>query len=128
MSRPTPKTPRASEQMKAWSSALAAELCDWPEVNTKSFFGFTALYRRRQIFAVLPRTHAWANGNSLAFKIENPSAKTRGQLARDARIGSMDISQSRWFTLDLSSDNDLHDAISWLSQAYDRAEKSTKSK
>ncbi len=64
-----PKLPKASEQMKAWSSALEAEVADWPHVSTRSFFGFTAVYRKDKIFAALPRTRAWGTANSFAFKL-----------------------------------------------------------
>jgi hypothetical protein len=123
-----PKLPPVSDQMRAWSSALAAEFAGWPQVTAKSFFGFTALYRGKHIFAVLPRTRAWGNGNTLAFKIDHPPAGFRSQLDRDPRIGSMDMQKSRWFTLELSCDNDLHDAIDWLGHAYDRAGKAKKAK
>jgi hypothetical protein len=65
-----PKLPKASEEMKAWSGALAAEVAGWPQVTTRAFFGFTALYRRDRIFALLPRTRAMATPNSLAFKLD----------------------------------------------------------
>src|SRR5437868_8945399 len=59
-----------SEEMKAWSAALAAEVGDWPEVSVRSFFGFTALYLGDRIFAALPRTRGIESANSLAFKLE----------------------------------------------------------
>src|SRR5260221_6647070 len=49
----TPQLPKVSEQMKAWSSALEAEVADWPHASTRSFFGFTAVYRKDKIFAAL---------------------------------------------------------------------------
>ncbi|MGA8618598.1 MAG: hypothetical protein WB660_08800 [Candidatus Sulfotelmatobacter sp.] len=67
-----PTLPEASEEMKAWSASLATEAAGWPQVTTRAFFGFTALYRRERIFALLPRTRALATSNSLAFKLESP--------------------------------------------------------
>jgi hypothetical protein len=46
----------ASDQMKAWSVALVSELRDWPKITQKPFFGFTALYRGKVMFGLLPRT------------------------------------------------------------------------
>ncbi len=114
--------------MRAWSTALAAELADWPGVTTKSFFGFTALYRGKRIFALLPRTRAWGNANTLAFKLENPTPKVRTLLGNDRRVGSMDMAKFRWFTLDLSCDGDLHDAVEWLARAYEQADKPARKK
>ena len=32
-----PKLPRTSEEMKAWSAALATEAENWPQVTTRAF-------------------------------------------------------------------------------------------
>jgi predicted DNA-binding protein (MmcQ/YjbR family) len=121
--KPRPELPAVSEQMKAWSAALAEELSDWPQVKTKSFFGFTALHRNKFMFAALPRTRAMGTANSLVFKVENPSERLRSKLESDRRIGSMDMQKARWFTFELSSDADLHDAMDWLGHAYDAVAK-----
>src|SRR5205807_208533 len=121
MDRKRPKLPRISEEMKAWSAALGAEVTEWPQVCTRIFFGFTALYRRDKIFAVLPRTRAMETPNSLAFKFESPTAQLRARLQRDARIGTTTMQKACWFTLELSSDADLHHALDWLGRAYEAA-------
>lgn len=74
--------------MKAWSAALAVELRNWPQVTQKSFFGFTALYRGRTMFALLPRTRSIFKGIAVAFRLDR--AKGLAQtllLTKDARIG-----------------------------------------
>jgi hypothetical protein len=103
--------------MKAWSAALADEVSGWPQVEARPFFGFTALYRKDLMFAALPRTRTMETANTLAFKIENPSARLKSRLKGDSRIGSIDVRNARWFTLELSSDADLHDALDWLGHA-----------
>lgn len=112
------KLPPVSEQMKAWSAALAGEVTDWPKVTGRSFFGFTALYRGDRIFGVLPRTRGWGTGNCLAFKIENPTSVLRARLEKDPRIGSMEMQKARWFTFEIAFDADLHEAMDWLAHAY----------
>lgn len=126
-SRNRPTTSPVSEQMRAWSSALAAEIADWPGVDARSFFGFTALYRGTYMFGALPRTRSWGRGNGLAFKIENLSSALRARLEKDGRIRSMQVKNVRWFSLEMSSDTDLHDALEWLGRAYDAAGKLRKS-
>jgi len=118
-----PKLPAVSEQMKAWSAALAAETADWPQVRARSFFGFTALYRKDTMFAVLPRTRGMETANSLAFRIDTPTATVRVRLGKDPRIGAAEIKKARWFTFELSSDADLLDALDWLGRAYEAADK-----
>jgi hypothetical protein len=118
-----PQLPAASEEMKAWSAALAVEAGSWPQVATRSFFGFTAFYRKDKIFALVPRTRGMETANSLAFKLEAPSAAVRARLETDPRIGSMQMQKARWFTFELSSDSDLHDALDWLGRAYEAAGK-----
>src|ERR1700752_1901689 len=117
--KPTrPKLAKVSEQMKAWSAALAMETAGWPQVTTRTFFGFTALYRKDKIFAILPRTRAMGTPNSLAFKFESRSPQLRSRLEQDTRVGTTKMRAARWSTFELSTDADLRDALGWLEQAY----------
>jgi hypothetical protein len=120
--RPTrrPNLPKVSEEMKAWSAALATEVADWPQITTRVFFGFTAFYRRKKIFAALPRTRAMETPNSLAFKWESPTPRIRTRMAADPRIGSTQMQKARWFTFELHADADLRDALDWLGQRTKR--------
>jgi hypothetical protein len=119
--KPRPKLPAVSEQMKAWSAALAAEVESWPMVTTRPMFGFTALYRGKRIFAVLPRTRGMGSPDSLAFKLASPSPRTLTRLQNETRVRSTVMHKSRWFTFELSSDRDLRDALDWLGRAYETA-------
>jgi hypothetical protein len=123
-----PNLPSISEEMKAWSAALEDEVGGSPQVSTRAFFGFTALYRKGKIFALLPRTRGMGTANSLAFKLEAPIPAVRTRLDKDSRIGSTQMQKARWFTFELSSDADLHDALDWLGRAYEAAGKSKKSR
>ncbi len=114
--------------MKIWSAALADEVASWPQIATRSFFGFTALYRKDKIFAVLPRTRGMQTANSLAFKLEAVSRSVRARLENDSRAGSTQMQKVRWFTFELSSDSDLHDALDWLGRSYEAAGKAKKSR
>jgi hypothetical protein len=116
-----PKLPKISEEMKAWSAALGAEVMEWPRVTARILFGFTALYRRDKIFAVLPRTRAMETPNSMAFKFDPLTAQLRARLERDARFGTTTMQAARWFTFELSTDGDLHDALDWLGRSYEAA-------
>ena len=116
-----PMLPRVSEEMKAWSAVLAAESESWPLVTTRAFFGFTALYRRNKIFALLPRTRAMQTPNALAFKLESPSVRIRALLRHDPRIGSTQMQKACWFTFEMSCDTDLRAALEWLDRAYEAA-------
>jgi hypothetical protein len=118
-----PKLTAISEEMRAWSAALEAEIGDWPQVTPRSSFGFTALYRRDIFFAALPRTRAMGTANSLMFKLVDASAALRARIEMDPRIGAMQMQKARWFTFEISSNSDLHDAIDWLGRAYDAAGK-----
>jgi len=130
MKRPTssPPLPKASEQMKAWSSALEAEVADWPSSSTRSFFGFTAVYRKDKIFAALPRTRAWGTANSLAFKLPTANTAVQSRLEKDPRVGYTLMGKTRWFTFELSSDADLHAALDWIGEAYTAAGKKAEKK
>ena len=121
MKRERPKLPKVSEQTKAWSAALSAEVTGWPEVRTRAFFGFNALYRGERIFALLPRTRAMGTPDSIALKFESPTARVRKLLEADPRIGSTDMQATRWYTFELSEDAHLRDALDWLGRAYEAA-------
>lgn len=118
--------PPVSEQMKAWSAALVAELRDWPQVTQKSFFGFTALYRGKTMFGLLPRTKSIFKANAVVFRIESPNRATQALLSNDSRIAAFDKDKSRWFTFELSTDCDLHEALDFLGRAFEAAGKRQK--
>lgn len=122
------KSPPVSEQMKAWSAALAAELRDWPQVSKEGFFGFTALYRGKVMFGLLPRTKSVFRGNAVAFRFDAANRATQSLLKNDPRIAAFDKDTTRWFTFELTSDADLHDALDFLGRAFDAAGRRQKSK
>jgi hypothetical protein len=125
-----PKLPKVSEEMKAWSAALADEAASWPHVSARPFFGFTALYRGDKMFAALPRTRGWESAKSLAFKLEAPAMAVSARLKEDSRmrIWSSPLREARWFSFELYSAADIHDALDWLGRAYEAAAKSKKSR
>jgi len=104
--------------MKAWSAALTSEVTTWPNVSTRPMFGFTALYRKAKIFAVLPCTRGMESPNALAVKILPAGPRALARARRDPRIGFTDALKARWLTFEMSSDSDLRDALEWLSRAY----------
>lgn len=110
-----------SNQMKAWSAALSAELHDWPQIAQKSFFGFTALYRGKTMFGLLPRTRSIFTENAVAFRIKGANHSTQALLEKDSRMGAFDKGKTRWFAFEISSDADLHDALDYLSRAFEAA-------
>ena len=120
--RTRPKLVVVSEEMKAWAAALGAEVSGWPRVTTRPMFGFTAMYRGKKIFAILPRTRGMGSLNSLAFKLENGSPQMLAKLRAEARISTTIMQASRWFVLQLSSDADLTEALRWLNRAYEAAD------
>jgi hypothetical protein len=122
------KLARVSDQMKAWSTALAAEVAEWPRATARSFFGFSALYRGDNIFGLLPRTRSFGNGNLVAFRIDDAADRITARLQKDPHIGSIDQNNTRWFTFELACDADLHLALDWLGTAYEAASKRRKSK
>jgi hypothetical protein len=123
-----PKLPPISEEMKAWSAALEGEVGTWPQVMLKSFFGFTALYRKDFMFAVLPRTRSLETASAIAVRMETRSASIRSRLEKDSRVTSAPMESARWFAFHLASYRDLHDALDWIGLAYDVAGKKKKSR
>jgi hypothetical protein len=125
--RKGPSLPPISEEMKAWSAALTDEVSDWPHVSARSFFGFTALFRKDKMFAALPRTRSKGTPNSLVFKLDSQPSAVAARLKKDPRIGSMQMQKARWFTFEIASDADLYDTLDWLGTAYQAAGRKRKS-
>ena len=113
--------PAISEEMKAWATALASETAEWPQTTQRSFFGFTALYRGKKMYAALPRSRNLESANTIAFKIEVSSSAIRRRLESDPRVAAMHEGNARWYNFLLSSNADLHDALDWLGHAYTAA-------
>ena len=121
-----PSLPAVSEEMKVWSAALVAEIIGWPHVSTRSFFGFTALYRKDKMFAALPRTRALETANSLIFRLESPTPEVKARLEKIAHPWSTKKDKARWFAFEFRSDADMHDALEWLWTAYESVGKKKK--
>lgn len=119
--RERPPLVKASEQMKAWAAALAAEMEAWPHVTTKAMFGMTGIYRKNKIFAALPRTRAFGSTTSVAFKVEGSGEKLLTKLKKDPHVTDTIMRTTRWLTYELESDEDLRSALNWLNKAYELA-------
>jgi len=114
-----PRAEKVSEEMKAWAAALSSELATWPQVAPRVFFGFTALYRKDNIFALLPRTRVLDPPNAVAFKLRSAGPRVLAQARRDSRIGFTEMQKTCWFTFALTAQADLRDVLDWLQRAYE---------
>ena len=115
-----PRLPKANIAMQRWSAALGDEISTWPNVSSRPMFGMLAFYRGKNIFAALPRTRAVETPYSLMVKL--PSAKP-GQPKKRQGPGA------GWMTFEMTSDEDLGDALRLLERAYAKAgKKSTTSR
>jgi hypothetical protein len=64
--------------------------------------------------------------NSLAFKFDAPAQRVRRLFDQNSRVGSTPMQNARWFSFELFSGTDLHDALNWLGLAYAAAGKRKK--
>src|SRR5882757_7838738 len=113
-----PKFTKISEEMQQWSALLAGEVAQWPKVAVKSMFGMTTFYRGSIIFGAVPATRALTSPNSVMFKLMKPSPDLLQRAELDGRVGASFGVKQKWNTFELSSPQDLRDAISWFSEAY----------
>src|SRR5918995_1096219 len=107
-----PSLPKAGVEMQRWSAALGDEISSWPHVSSRPMFGLLAFYRRKQIFAALPRTRAVETPYSLMVKL--PSTK-------EQRLKTGKGPGAGWMTFEMTSEADFADALRWLERAYDKA-------
>ena len=113
-----PRFAPISEEMKHWSVLLEAEISTWAGVTTRRMFGMLALYRKGKIFAALPRTRCFETPRSIAFKLDPKTPRTVKLLQADARIPSARREEGRWISFEVSSTDDLKDALKWFDLAY----------
>ena len=117
-----PKFFLVDEEMKHRASLLEGEVAKWPDVNTKPMFGMISFFRKGSIFAAVPRTRTLRSPQSFILKfdpmpialVEKMSAEPR--LTRDAPGPG-----AGWHAFELSTHEDIRDALWWLSKAYDLA-------
>jgi hypothetical protein len=117
----SPTFSKISEEMRQWSALLTGEVAQWPKVSVKSMFGMTTFYRGSIIFGAVPATRALTSPNSVMLKFVRPSPDLQRRIERDGRIGATIGVRQKWHTFELSSPQDLRDAIGWFSEAFERA-------
>ena len=117
-----PKLPRITNETKQWSAMLGTELRGWPNVTTRPMFGLLSFYRKKTIFAALPVTRAMGTANSIIFKIKSTAPDLLRRVNQDKRASIGTRMRARgWISFEMNSPEDLRDALSWLSEAYERA-------
>ena len=104
--------------MKEWSGLLEAEVASWPGTTSRAMFGMTVFYRKKMVFAALPRTRAFNTAHSVAFKLYKRSAQVKKLLEADERIARAFREDGKWISLDLRDERDLTHALKWLDRAY----------
>ena len=110
--------------MREWSVMLEHEVLTWPRVSVKRMFGMKSLYRDAMIFAALPSTRTLISEDCVIFKLDSPSSSVMPKLQADARVIAEFGVNTRWYGYRITSHEDLHGAIEWLSYAYEAATKS----
>ena len=119
---PPPKMHRIGEDMKQWSAMLVTEVQGWPGVKSKAMFGLRGCYRKGKIFCGLPVTRAIGTSSSIMFKIDPMPETLVKRASGDARVHlRKERGSPKWTIFELGSEEDLRDAIWWLSQAYELA-------
>ena len=116
-SRPRPKMVKASDETRHLSTLLLEEVKTWPEVTTRPMFGLISAFRRRKIFAALPRTRAMDAANSFIFKLHSPSASMVQRARKDERVRLGEGKQG-WNWYYLNSEQDIRGALDWLDRAW----------
>ena len=123
--KPKPKRRKmahASEEMKEWSALLKQELEKLPKVTAKPMFGMLCYYRGTKVFGALPVTRSIGSANSFMFKIKPMPPNLLDRAEKDSRISANENLKARkWYIFELNSENDLHDALWWLQEAYEKA-------
>ena len=109
--------------MQRLAALLEVELLRWKHVTSRRMFGMVAVYRKSNIFALLPGNRALDEPNSIGFSLLNPSQRILNRMYKDERIISH-TAGSKWVSFALHSEADIPDALEWFALAYRQAGKS----
>jgi hypothetical protein len=83
-------------------------------------FGFRSFYRGGKIFAAIPRTRAFDTPSSFMLKFDPMPASLFLQAQKEPGLNlSTRVTRKGWFGFELSSGDDIQDALWWLTQAFD---------
>src|SRR6202007_2453394 len=101
--------------VRVCSSCSAANLIVRPAISTKAMFGFLSFYRAGKIFAALPRTRGFDSSSSLILKFNPMPAALLKRAQSDARMDTNTrVPGKGWFSFEVTSEDDLGDALDWL--------------
>ena len=106
--------------MRQFAAMLADEISSWLHVSEKPMFGVRGFYRGRQIFAALPGKRAIYSANAILLRFSNPPERLRKRISAEERMHAEQMGR-RWFPFELSSADDIRDALTWLGEAYESA-------
>jgi len=117
-----PKFFRVDEEMKHRASLLESEIIGWPEVRTKPMFGMVSFFRKKAIFAAVPRTRTLRSAESIILKLDAVPIALCEKIEMEPRI-TRDAPGpgAGWHAFEVRSTEDIKDALWWLNQAYELA-------
>lgn len=122
-----PKFFPVDEEMKHRASLLEGEVTHWPGVTSKPMFGMISFFRRNAIFAAVPRTRTLRSPQSIIMKFHPMPDALVERIKADKRIADHAPGPGAgWHAFELSSHDDIRDALWWLNQAYEAAAKGKK--
>ena len=80
------------------------------------------------MFGLLPRTKSVFTPNAVGFRFDSLNRAVKELLEKDTRVAAFDKHKIRWFTFELSTDSDLHDALDYRGHAFDASRRPKKTK
>jgi|SRR5581483_6496504 len=107
----------ASEEMNRLAAMIASEVAEWPGVSVRPMFGMRLLYRDAAIFGALPATRTLGTPRSISLRFDPMPPELARRARADERI-AFDQPGARWYSFELTSVDQLRDALWWLNQAW----------
>src|SRR6185312_13432830 len=95
------------------------EVSSWPQVNFKSMFGMTAIYRGKAIFGLLPKTRSLYSADSVWMKFGKLTPSIQKKLQDEQRIlPPRHLNGARVYTMDDATPAVYGFIIEWLAIAH----------
>jgi hypothetical protein len=112
------------DEMKHRAALLEGEVSGWPGVTIKPMFGMASFFRRGSIFAAVPRTRTLRSPQCFILKFHPVPETLVEKIKAEKRIADRAPGPGAgWHAFELASESDIRDALWWLNQAYEFAER-----
>ena len=111
---------KVTDETRRWAALIASDVMTWPRVTTRKMFGLKSFYRGAAIFGAVPESRALFSANAIIFKLVRVTPSLHARVKADPKVSISGGPGQKWFAFQLAGPEDIHAALAWLGEAYER--------